>query len=60
MKDTNKIRVIDYKKERDDALKSMVWFKKIGDDKMAEAYLNLAVRLNQLRTDIKPILITNY
>lgn len=50
-----KYKVIDYKKQRDEAVNAFVMFRKLGDNKMAEAYLNLAVRLNQLRTDIEPV-----
>ena len=45
----------DYKKQRDKALRAMVKFSKLGDKKMAEAYLNLAVEFNNLRTVIEPI-----
>jgi len=46
---------IDYKKQRDEALKAVIMFRKMGDKEMANNYLDLAVRLNQLRTDIDPI-----
>ena len=51
-----KFAVIDYKAERDKALKAMVEFQKLGDAKMAEAMLNLAVHINNLRTEIEPII----
>ena len=54
-----KFKVIDYKKERDKALEAMVEFRKLGDDKSAELMLNLAVHINNLRTEIEPIKIAS-
>ena len=50
-----KYTVIDYKKARDEAIAAMVEFRKMGDDKMANAYLNLAAHIQAIRTDIEPI-----
>ena len=50
-----KYKAVDYIKARDEALAAMVEFRKMGDDKMANAYLNLAVHIQAIRTDIEPI-----
>ena len=47
-----KYRVIDYIEARDESLKAMVEVRKMGDDKMANAYLNLAAHIQAIRTDI--------
>ena len=54
-----KYKVIDYKKARDEALAAMVEFKKLGDNKMANAYLNLAAHIQAIRTDIEPIITSD-
>ena len=56
--DKEKYKAIDYKKARDEALAAMIKFKRLGDDKMAEAYLNLAAHINVIRTDIDPIKVS--
>ena len=50
-----KIKVIDYKKARDEALDTMIYFKKLGNEKMALAYLNLAAHIQSIRTEIDPL-----
>ena len=50
-----KYTAIDYIKARDEALAAMVEFRKMGDDKMAMAYLNLAAHIQSIRTDIESI-----
>ena len=49
------MKAIDYKKLRDEAIEAMIQFRKMGDDKMAEAYFNLAVHINNNRIYIDPI-----
>ena len=47
------MKIINYKKARNEALEAMFEFRKMGDDKMADAYLNLAVHIESTRTDIQ-------
>ena len=52
-----KYTAIDYKKLRDDVIEEMIEFRKLGDDKMAENCLNLAVHINNLRVHPDPLMI---
>ena len=45
----NKYKAIDYKKLRDEAIAAMVEFRKMGDNEMANAYLNLAAHIVKIR-----------
>ena len=49
----------DYKKIRDEAIEAAVVFRKLGDTEMAEEYLNLATRINNIRVHIDPVKIVN-
>ena len=51
----NKYKAIDYKKLRDEAIAAMVEFRKMGDNEMANAYLNLAAHIVKIRTEIDPV-----
>jgi hypothetical protein len=44
-----------WKKIRDTALENMVKFKELGDDEKASACLDIAVKANNLRTEIESI-----
>ena len=46
------MRIIDYKKAKNEALKAMVEFEKMGDKKMANNYLNLAAHIQSIRTSV--------
>lgn len=53
------MKVINYKEERDKALGYMVEFSKLGDKKMADEMLKLAVHINRLRTEIEPVITSD-
>ena len=50
-----KYKAIDYKKLRDEAMEAFVQFRKMGNNEMAEAYLNLAAHIVKVRTEIDPV-----
>ena len=50
-----KYKAIDYKKLRDEAIEAFVQFRKMGNNEMAEAYLNLAAHIVKVRTEIDPV-----
>ena len=54
-----KYKAIDYIKARDEALAAMIEFRKLGDNKTANAYLNLAAHIQAIRTDIEPIITSD-
>ena len=47
-----KIKVIDYKKLRDEAIEAMIKFRKMGDMELANHYFTLAAHIQSIRTDI--------
>ena len=51
----NDTKQIDYKKLRDEAIAAKVEFRKMGNNEMAEAYLNLAAHIVKIRTEIDPV-----